>query len=142
MTSFREAFERLDRYIDRKMRETNAPGVAVAITDREKLLRQACYGYANLSARTPIAPEHLFEIASIGKSFTALALMQQHKAGRLDLHAPVSNYLPWFEIQSKFEPITTHHLSADGEIGEHRWPLMNGRSWPLAATSNAEIRAR
>ena len=100
----------LERNIDRKMRETNAPGVAVAITDREKLLRQACYGYANLSARTPIAPEHLFEIASIGKSFTAIALMQQHQAGRLDLHAPVSNYLPWFEIQSKCEPITTHHL--------------------------------
>ena len=52
----------------------------------------------------------MFEIGSIGKSFTNIALMQLHDEGHLDLHSPVSRYLPWFEVQSDYGPITTHHL--------------------------------
>jgi len=86
------------------------PGMAIAVTDREKLLRVATYGFADVSAQTPIAPDSLFEIASIGKSFTAIALLQLRDEGKLDLNAPVTQYLPWFQVQSKYAPITVHHL--------------------------------
>ncbi|HKD75120.1 MAG TPA: serine hydrolase domain-containing protein, partial [Ktedonobacterales bacterium] len=52
----------------------------------------------------------LFEIGSIGKSFTALVLMQLVEAGQIDLYAPVDRYLPWFAINTQFDPITIHHL--------------------------------
>ena len=78
--------------------------------NRERLLRVASFGYADLAAGKPIQPGLMFEIGSIGKSFTNVALMQLCDEGRLDLQAPVSRYLPWFEAQSEYEPITTHHL--------------------------------
>ncbi len=104
------AFDRLERFIRRTMEEDNTPGVAVALTDRERLLWVAGYGFADLAARTPVAPGTRFEIGSIGKSFTGIALLQLHEAGRLDLHAPVADYLPWFAPRSRYGPITVHHL--------------------------------
>ena len=110
MTNFEEAFKRLDQFIEQKMKATNVPGMAVAVTDREKLLRVSTYGFANVAAQTPVTPEMLFEIGSISKSFTSIALLQLREEGRLDLHEPVTRYLPWFEVQSEHEPITLHHL--------------------------------
>ena len=110
MTSIERAFEEIDRYVERRMSEVNMPGIAVAVTDREKLLRVASFGYADLSSGKPIQPGLMFEIGSIGKSFTNVALMQLRDEGTLDLQAPVSHYLPWFEVQSDYRPITTHHL--------------------------------
>ena len=106
MQHFEEAFNRLDQYIEQKMKVTNVPGLAVAATDREKLLRVSTYGFANVAAQTPVTPETLFEIGSIGKSFTSIALLQLREEGRLDLHQPITQYLPWFEVQSGHEPIT------------------------------------
>ena len=110
MTSLQRAFEHIAQFLKLKMKETNMPGMAIAVTDREKLLRVATYGFADVSAQTPIAPDSLFEIASIGKSFTAIALLQLRDEGKLDLNAPVTQYLPWFQVQSKYAPITVHHL--------------------------------
>jgi CubicO group peptidase (beta-lactamase class C family) len=110
VTEFARAFERLDQFIEQKMKVANVPGMAVAVTDREKLLRVSTYGSADLAAQTPVTPEMLFEIGSISKSFTSIALLQLAEEGRLDLHEPVTRYLPWFEVQSQFEPISLHHL--------------------------------
>ncbi len=110
MTGIERAFKEIDRYVEGRISETNMPGVALAVTDREKVLRVACYGYADLAAGKPMEPGVMFEIGSIGKSFTNVALMQLRDEGRLDLHAPVSRYLPWFQVDSDYGPITTHHL--------------------------------
>ena len=110
MTSPARAFEAIDLLVERRMREVNIPGLALAITDRQQTLRLATYGWADLAAQTPVRPDTMFEIGSIGKSFTNIALLQLREEGRLDLDAPVSTCLPWFEVQSDFEPITAHHL--------------------------------
>jgi CubicO group peptidase (beta-lactamase class C family) len=87
-----------------------APGAAVAVTDRDRTLAVRTYGFAEIAARSPVLPETLFEIGSIGKSFTAACLMQLAEEGRVDLRVPVTDYLPWFAVRSRFAPITLHHL--------------------------------
>jgi CubicO group peptidase (beta-lactamase class C family) len=57
-----------------------------------------------------VTGETLFQIGSISKSFTALALMHLWDEGVLDLDRPVAEYLPWFEVQSRYPPIAAHHL--------------------------------
>jgi D-alanyl-D-alanine carboxypeptidase len=105
-----EVFVRLDSLVEEQRRADNTPGLALAVTDREKLLHVSLHGFADLGAQIPVATDTLFEIGSVSKSFTAFALMQLVEDGKLDLHAPVTNYLPWFEVQSKYGPITIHHL--------------------------------
>jgi D-alanyl-D-alanine carboxypeptidase len=110
MSGFKQAFKLLDQYIEQKMKAAHLPGLAVALTDRERLLRVSTYGFGDVAAQIPLTSEMLFEIGSIGKSFTSIALLQLREEGLLDLHEPVTRYLPWFEVQSVYEPITPHHL--------------------------------
>jgi hypothetical protein len=59
--------------------------------------------------------------ASLGKTFTALAVRQLVDAGRLELDAPVRSYLPWFTLadEGASRAITVRHLL------EHRSGLSN-----------------
>ena len=112
MTRYQKAYNRLDQYIVRKMEESNLVGMSVALTDREKLLRVSTFGLSNLAGQILVTPDTFYEIGSIGKTFTSVLLLQQHEKGRIDLHAPIARYLPWFQVKSKYEPITVHHLMA------------------------------
>jgi D-alanyl-D-alanine carboxypeptidase len=104
------ALQDVSAWVSRRIEADGTPGLSLAITDRDGLLHAAAFGFADLAAKTPTSTDHLFETGSIGKSFTAIALLQLAAAGKLDLHAPVNRYLPWFEVRSSFPPFTLHHL--------------------------------
>ncbi|MDX1992735.1 MAG: serine hydrolase domain-containing protein [bacterium] len=105
------ALMRLDQFITLRMREHNVPAVSIAMTDQERTVFVSVDGVADVAGRMPVVQDTLFEIGSLSKSFTAIAVMQEVEAGRLDLHVPVQTYLPWFGVQSPFDqPITLHHL--------------------------------
>src|SRR5689334_2041499 len=103
-------FARLDEFIARHMREQGAPGLTLALANRDGLIRVSTYGYADTKAGLRVVPETMFEIGSISKSFVSLALLQLRDEGKLDLDKPIVDYLPWLKINSKFAPITTHHI--------------------------------
>jgi CubicO group peptidase (beta-lactamase class C family) len=86
------------------------PGLSLAVVDRDGLALTQTFGVADVASGTRVTPEHLFETGSIGKSFTAVALLQLADEGQVDLQAPVTEYLPWFSVRSEHEPITLHHL--------------------------------
>lgn len=105
-----EAWRTLDRFVETRMKEAGTPGLALAVTDRDRLLHVAAYGLADLGARTPVTADTRFQIGSISKSFTSIALLQLHEEGRFDPQAPIDRYLPWFSIKTRHAPVTGHHL--------------------------------
>ena len=107
---FQPAFKRLDESSVQHMRDLGVPGMTLAIANREGLLRTSEYGLADLKTGAKVTPQTLFEIGSISKSFTAIAVLQVAEEGKLDLHKAVVDYLPWLKIESRFTPFTTHHL--------------------------------
>ncbi len=107
---FSGAFQRMDDFIQRQMTALRTPGMTIALFDRECCWRVATYGCTDLETNAPIRADTLFEIGSITKTFTAVAVLQAAEAGLLDLHTPVTTYLPWFQVQSAYEPITIQHL--------------------------------
>lgn len=92
------------------MNEMGAPGMTLALADRNGLLRGSQYGFADLKAGVKVSPQTLFEIGSVSKSFVGIAIVQLSEEGKLDLHKPVSAYLPWLKVESNHAPFTTHHL--------------------------------
>lgn len=103
-------WKQLDTMVECVMAASDVPGISLAVTDRDGLLTTRMYGHANVDAREPVREATAFEAGSIGKSFTAIAYMQLEAEGKVDLQAPITRYLPWFEVQSDYEPITVHHL--------------------------------
>ena len=104
------ALQAVGPHVRSAMERDRIPGVAVALTTRDGLAGVRTWGYADQKRRRPVTEETLFQIGSITKSFTALALLGLSDGGRLDLDAPVRRYLPWFEVRSEFEPIRVIHL--------------------------------
>ncbi len=106
----RDALDAADRAIAQAMEDLPLPGIALAVVDRDGLMATRAYGWADLAARTPVTDDTLFEIGSIGKSFTAAVLLQLAEEGVVDIDAPVSDYLTWFAAGDPEHPITLHHL--------------------------------
>ena len=105
-----EVDKKLDTFTADYMRVMNAPGMTQALTDTKTTIRTASYGFANVDLKTPVTTDHLFQIGSITKSFAALILLQLRDEGKLDLHRPVLEYLPWLPVTMPYGPITAHHL--------------------------------
>lgn len=106
----RPAFRLIDQFVAQSLQQNGTPGLSLALVDRRGLISARAYGYADLERYKPVERDARFEIGSISKSFTALALMQLADSGRFDPSLPVTKYLPWFTPSNRFAPITGHHL--------------------------------
>ena len=118
-------------YVEELIAVQGFPGFSVAVTDRGGIVTSEAFGLASIETRAPVTRETLFEIGSIGKTFTAAVSLQLHDEGRLELDAPVTGYLPWFEVHSEHAPITIRHLLT------HTSGLMVGAE--LSASSRYDV---
>ncbi|MFB3738826.1 MAG: serine hydrolase domain-containing protein, partial [Candidatus Velamenicoccus archaeovorus] len=110
MAGLSDAFERIGRFLEDRLPLMHAAGAALAVTDRDEILGVVVRGFADAASGTPVRPETRFQIGSISKSFAGIVAVQEAIAGRLDLHAPVADLLPWVELPQPYGPITVHHL--------------------------------
>jgi len=90
------------------MARQKVPGVAVAVVDHEKVVKAAGYGHANVEHDVPVRPETIFQSGSLGKQFTAAAVMTLVEEGKLALDDSIAKYFP--EAPEAFRPITVRHL--------------------------------
>jgi CubicO group peptidase (beta-lactamase class C family) len=100
----------IDEFIAKEMTAQRVPGLALAITLGDKVLYVKGHG-ADGNGQ-PVTPQTRFFIASVSKSFTALAVMQLVEAGKVELDAPVQTYLPEFTLADPdvASQITIRHL--------------------------------
>jgi CubicO group peptidase (beta-lactamase class C family) len=66
------------------------------------------YGFANLNPRVPVTRHSIFQAGSIGKQFTATAILLLEEHGKLRLNDSIARYLP--RTQASWGSITLRHL--------------------------------
>jgi CubicO group peptidase (beta-lactamase class C family) len=84
----------IDRYLESEMRRQNIPGISLAVAKNGKPLYVKSYGVATLEHDVRTKPQTVFQIGSVGKQFTAVAVMILAEEHKLDLDDPLSKYLP------------------------------------------------
>ena len=92
-------FDKLSEFADYSMWRRGTPGMVLGITDRGKTLFTAAKGFADVASGRLLSTDSLFQIGSVSKSFTCIALLQLVEQGVLDIHKPVREYLPWLSIR-------------------------------------------
>lgn len=97
-----------DSIVGRWMSEHHLPGVVLTVVRDGRVVLARGYGVADVVRRTPVRPATRFQIASVTKSFTAVAAMMLVEEGRLALDAPVERYLP--EVPAAWRPVTVRQL--------------------------------
>lgn len=100
----------IDNFINEQQQNWNIPNVALAIVSKDSILYQK--EYARDASHKTISDNYL--IGSVGKTFTALAIMQLVENNKMELDKPVKTYLEWFDFDSKnrkiLSKITVRHL--------------------------------
>jgi len=87
--------------------ETNDPGLAVLVAQNGKILFEKCYGLADREHHVPVIPQTTFRIGSIGKQFTASAILKLQEKGKLSVNDKLSKYIPDFP---RGDEVTLRHL--------------------------------
>ncbi len=103
----------LDDKIVRAMNKYVLSGMAVGVVRDGRLVYAKGFGLANARGNKPVTPDTVFRIASISKTFTAIAVMQLWEQGKIRLDEPVNRYLKSYQIvhpDPASPPITIRHL--------------------------------
>ena len=90
-----------------------AVGLAVGIVRDGSLELFDGRGFADIASNRPVDADTVFRIGSVTKPFTAVAVMQLHEQGLIDLDAPAADYLRAYELipaRQGFGPATARHL--------------------------------
>jgi CubicO group peptidase (beta-lactamase class C family) len=86
----------VDRFLGAQLKGSAVPGATVAVIRGDRVLMARGYGHDSTGAA--VTGDSLFRIASLSKSFTALAVQQLVDAGLLHLDEPVQDHLPEFQL--------------------------------------------
>lgn len=86
----------------------NEPGCAVLVSNRGQIIYKKAFGLANLELNVPMKADMVFEIQSITKQFTAIAIMQLVEKGKIGLQDSINKYIPDYPTQGYY--ITIEHL--------------------------------
>jgi CubicO group peptidase (beta-lactamase class C family) len=107
--------------LDQLCKERRIPGATFGLV-RDGEVTVVASGIANLNTGLPVVRETLFQAGSIGKSYTATAVMQLVDDGSLSLDAPLREYLPDLEFEDAevsktltARQILTHVAGIDGD---------------------------
>ncbi|HZM78942.1 MAG TPA: serine hydrolase domain-containing protein [Candidatus Limnocylindrales bacterium] len=103
----------LKREVDQITSRWPTVGLAFGVVRDRELAFFHGHGLADIATRTPVTADTVFRIASITKTFTAVAIMQLWERGLVDLDAPASEYLRSYRLvpaRPGFAPPTLRHL--------------------------------
>ncbi len=99
--------KQVESYIAEKY-QADGPGGAILISKKGKTVYEEGFGKANLELDLNNTPNNVFEIGSISKQFTAVAILMLEEDGKLNVTDPISKYLKDYPKQEN--EITIHQL--------------------------------
>lgn len=106
---FSAKLETLRRYVEEHRRANGLPGLTLVVVGPKGQRGFITSGWANVDRREPVAAQHLFQIGSISKSLTSLAVFKAVERGRLKLSDDIRDVLPGVKIDTP-ERVTLQHL--------------------------------
>jgi len=99
---------KVDDYIRAEMQAQQIPGVSLAVIKNGEIVLARGYGLANVEHQTPVKPETIFQSGSMGKQFTATAVMMLVEEGKLSLEDKITKFFS--DAPETWRNITVRHL--------------------------------
>lgn len=90
------------------MSKRQIPGLALLVVRDGKVVKSQGYGLSNVELQVPVKPETIFQSGSIGKQFTATAIMMLVEEGNISLDDPLTKFFP--EAPPAWNSVKIRHL--------------------------------
>lgn len=97
-----------DAFVEKFLKDTQVPGVAIIVKDKGKLHVSKGYGFADLEHRAPMTVNSVHELASVSKQFTAASIMLLAEQGKLALTDTLDKFVE--DAPAVWKKITVTHL--------------------------------
>jgi CubicO group peptidase (beta-lactamase class C family) len=113
-----DAPEKVDAFVGSELARQRIPGVELGVYRDGKLTKAQGYGLANVEWNVAVTPDTIFQSGSVGKQFTATAVMMLVEEGKVGLDDPVKKYFP--DAPETWNDIKVHNLlSHTSGLGEY-----------------------
>lgn len=103
-----EAPDAVDKFVQAEMEKQHIPGLSLLVSRDGKPVRTQGYGFSNVELQVPVKPETVFQSGSVGKQFTATAVMMLVEDGKVGLDDPLTKYFP--EAPASWKQATVREL--------------------------------
>ncbi|MDW3646102.1 MAG: serine hydrolase [Bacteroidia bacterium] len=109
----------IDNYLEKVLKRSEIPGLAVAILKKDQLIYEGYFGYANLEHKVKVDNRSIFRVYSLTKPIVATAAFHMMEKGKFSLEDPISKYLKglpnaWKKVKIKH---LLSHSSGLPELG-------------------------
>jgi CubicO group peptidase (beta-lactamase class C family) len=101
-------FGAVETFVKSEMDRQHIPGLALLVARDGKTVRAQGFGFSNLEHSVTVKPETIFQSGSVGKQFTATAVMMLVEEGKIGLDDSITKYFP--EAPATWKPVTVCHL--------------------------------
>lgn len=129
----------LDTFALRLLKEWDAPGVTIAVVEKNKVIYTGGFGYRDYEKKLPVTENTLFAIGSCTKAFTASILGILEKEGKISLDKPVRDYLPELVFKNDY---TNKHATLRDMMCHRTGLPRHDYSWYGSTASRNELLAR
>ncbi len=100
--------DKASSYVRGEMQRQHIPGLALLVARGGKIVQAEGFGLANVELQVPVKPETVFQSGSVGKQFTATAVMMLVEEGKVGLDDPLTKYFP--DAPSSWKEVTVREL--------------------------------
>lgn len=108
----------VDEYVNAEMRRQHIPGLSLLVSKNGKIIRAEGFGLSNVELQVPVKPETVFQSGSVGKQFTATAVMMLVEEGKVKLDDPLTKYFK--DAPATWNAVTVRELlSHTGGFGDY-----------------------
>ena len=98
----------VDAYVKAEMDRQHIPGLSLLVVHHGKIIKAEGFGLANVELQVPVKPETIFQSGSVGKQFTATAIMMLVEEGKLSLDDPLTKFFP--DAPATWKDVTVRNL--------------------------------
>jgi CubicO group peptidase (beta-lactamase class C family) len=107
-TVTKQAPDSIDHMVTAIMKRESVPGMTLMVVRNGKMLKATSYGVANLEHKIPTKFSTVYELASISKPITAMAIMQLVEQGKVSLDSSIARYI--YGVPASHASILVRHL--------------------------------
>lgn len=98
----------VDDYVQTQIQTQRIPGLSLAVLKNGQLVQAKGYGLANVELNVPATADTVYQSGSVGKQFTATAIMILAEEGKIGLQDRLSKYFP--EAPGHWKDVSVRHL--------------------------------
>jgi CubicO group peptidase (beta-lactamase class C family) len=126
-----QSADAVSAYVKGEMQRQHIPGLSLLVAKNGRIVRAEGFGLANVELQVPVNPQTIFQSGSVGKQFTATAVMMLVEEGKVGLDDPLTKFFA--DAPSSWKDVTVRELlSHTGGFGDYPKDFDFRKDWTEA----------